>query len=170
MMKAPIRQRQVAWCLIGHPERLHRPSIIAEKLRCSRNAVKLALNKLSRRVGEIDPERLCPECLALCRYDGVCHRCGLELAQQRGFQGFFTHEIRNRVHGGFDDRPPIKLSLQAARFLEGDASDRLKRYCLSRLDQMFKDFMPDHSVVNAAAFICEAEIRAYLDGSGPARF
>jgi hypothetical protein len=30
--------------------------------------------------------------------------------------------------------------------------------------------MPDHSVVNAAAFICEAEIRAYLDGSGPARF
>ena len=30
--------------------------------------------------------------------------------------------------------------------------------------------MPDHSVVNAAAFICEAQMRAYLDGSDSSRF
>ncbi len=169
-MKTPIRQRQVARYLADHPEHLHSPTVIAEKLQCGRNSVKLALNKLRKRVGEIDPERLCPECLAHTRYDGVCHRCGLELTQERGFHGFFTHELRNRIHEGFDGRPPIKLSFQAKRFLEGNASDRLKRYCLSRLDQMFKDFMPDHSVVSAAAFICEAEIRAYLDGSSPERF
>jgi len=169
-MKAPIRQRQVAWHLIAHPEHLHHPTAIAEKLLCSRNSVKLALNKLGKRVGDIDPERLCPECLALTRYDGVCHRCGLELAQQKGFHGFFTHEVRNRIHEGFDSRLPIKLSFQARRFLEGDARDRLKRYCLSRLDQMFKDFMPEHAMVNRAAFICESEIDAYLDGSGQDRF
>jgi len=170
MMKAPIRQREVAWHLVSHPEHLHHPAFIAGKLQCSRNSVKLALNKLGKRVGGIDPERLCPECLALTRYDGVCHRCGLELPQRQGFHGFFTHEIRNRIHEGFDGRPPIKLSLQTRYFLQGDAEERLKRYCLSRLDQMFKDFMPDHSVVNAAAFICEAEMRAYLDGSDSSRF
>ncbi len=170
MLKAPIRQREVAWHLVSHPEHLHHPTLIAEKLQCRRNSVKLALNKLGKRVGDIDPERLCPECLALSRYDGVCHRCGLELAQRQGFQGFFTHEIRNRIHEGFDSRPPIKLSFQTQRFLEGHAKDKLKRYCLSRLDEMFKDFMPEHFVVNAAAFICESEIDAYLDGSGQDRF
>jgi hypothetical protein len=169
-MKAPIRQRQVAWHLVAHPERLHSPTIVAQKLQCSGNSVKLALNKLRKRVGEIDPERLCPECLALTRYDGVCHRCGLELAQQQGFHGFFTHEIRNRIHEGFDCSPPINMSFQARRFLEGDARDRLRRYCLSRLDQMFKDSMPEHAVVNAAAFVCEREMDAYLDGSASARF
>jgi hypothetical protein len=171
MMKAPIRQRKVAWHLVSHPEHLHHPTAIAEKLQCGRNSVKLALNKLGKRAGEtIDPERLCPECLAHTRYDGVCHRCGLELPQRQGFQGFFTHEVRNRIHEGFDGRPPIKLSFQTQHFLEGDAKDRLKRYCLSRLDQMFKDFMPDHYIVNAAAFICQAEMRAYLEGSDPGRF
>ncbi len=169
-MKAPIRQRGVAWHLVSHPEHLHSPTAIAEKLQCSRNSVKLALNKLGKRVGEINPERLCPECLTLTRYDGVCHRCGIELAQRQGFHGFLMHEIRNRIHEGFDGRPPINLSLQTRAFLQGDAEERLRRYCLSRLDQMFKDFMPEHSVVNAAAFICEAETRSYLDGSDSSRF
>jgi len=168
-MKTPLRQLQVARYLVVHPEHLHHPTIIADKLQCSLNSVKLALNKLRKRLGEIDPERLCPECLALTRYEGACHRCGLELAQQQGFHGFFTHEIRNRIHNAFEERPPINIGFQAKRFLEGDATDRLKRYCLSRLDQLFKEYMPGHEVVNAAAFICEGEIESYLGGSSSTR-
>jgi hypothetical protein len=51
-MKVPIRQREVAWHLVSHPEHLHHPTFIAEKLQCSRNSVKLALNKLGKRGGE----------------------------------------------------------------------------------------------------------------------
>lgn len=170
-MKPPYRQRQVAWYLVRHPYDLHSPGRIAGRLGVGVGVVKQALHKLRRRNGGLDPERLCPECLTHTRLDGVCQRCGVELPGDIGYHSLFTHEIRNRIHEGFMN-PPIRLSYDAREFLRGDNVEKLRAYCLSRLDQLFKGYMPDHSVTNRAAQICEDEVALYvseLDGKRVSR-
>lgn len=162
--RPPVRQRQVAWAIIRDPELLHRPKLVAEKLGCTPNTVKMAVHKLQNRIGTIDTKRLCPECLTHSRIEGVCHTCGVELPREKSFQSVFSHEIRNRIHEGFSTTP-IAMSYQTKRYLEGNERERLKRFCLSRLDQLFKEYMPRHEIVNAAAFICEGEIESYLGDS-----
>jgi hypothetical protein len=156
-----MRQQQVALFLVRNPSSLHHPSEIAKCLLLREKIVHLAINKLRKRLGDINPEALCPFCLTHSRFQGACQKCGKiiedPLQTFRSFQTLQNSAVMNKIQSQ-ETRPPIKVDVRTRDFLKGDRAERLKSYILSRLEQIFKKYSPDHFVTNEAALIAIKQI------------
>ena len=168
-MRPPLRQTQVAWYIVKNPEHLHKPSEIARKIGCEREKVNLALNKIAKKVGQINPERLCPSCITNSRFNGCCGNCGIEITTPNStfqtFQTLPTHEILNKIYESAVPRSPIPIGISTADFLKGGRRDRMKQFLLSRLEQLLKRYMPKHFVTNQAALILERQLQLCVSSS-----
>lgn len=131
--------------------------------------MSLALFRLRRKLEHIDLEYLCPECLEHSRFEGTCRKCGLESPLSSTFVTFSAHEVRNRIYDGFTQEP-IKLQPATKGFLRGNARERLEKFLVSRLEELFKGYMLDHSVTDSAAAILRKAIREHIAGSGCKKF